>query len=139
MLRREIYNYLLAYNLVRAAMCDAARITEQEPRKLSSKNAMQVLTEYAVLDSTNDSTVAHVLWSIACNNVGDRPGRKEPRKIKRRRNKYRKMTRPRKEEQEALSLIRAKSGIGVEIGLLGLVHFCSTVSLCFWRHLDSGS
>lgn len=103
MLRREIYNYLLAYNLVRAAMCDAARITEQEPRKLSFKNAMQVLTEYAVLDSADDSTVVHVLWSIACNNVGDRPGRKEPRKIKRRRNKYRKMTRPRNEEKEALS------------------------------------
>jgi len=103
MLRREIYNYLLAYNLVRAAMCDAARITEQEPRKLSFKNAMQVITEYACLDSTDDSTVAHVLWSIACNNVGDRPGRKEPRKIKRRRNKYPMMTRPRKEEQEALS------------------------------------
>lgn len=33
MLRREIY-YFLAYNLVRAAMCDAARITGQEPRKL---------------------------------------------------------------------------------------------------------
>jgi hypothetical protein len=36
-------------------------------------------------------------------------------------------------------LARAKSGIGVEIGLLGLVHFCSTASLCFWRHLDLGS
>ena len=103
MLRREIYNYFLAYNLVRAAICDAARITEQDPRKLSFKNAMQVIVEYASLDSTDDSMVAHVLWSIACNNVGDRPGRKEPRKIKRRRNKYPKMTRPRKEEQEALN------------------------------------
>ena len=103
MLRREIYNYFLAYNLVRAAMCDAARITGQEPRQLSFKNAMQVIVEYASLVSTDDDTIAHVLWSIACNNVGDRPGRKEPRKIKRRRNKYRYMTRPRHEEKEALS------------------------------------
>lgn len=102
MLRREIYNYFLAYNLVRAAMCDAARITRQEPRQLSFKNATQVLIAYASLTSIDEYTIAHVLWSIACNNVGDRPGRKEPRKIKRRRNKYPYMTRPRKEEREAL-------------------------------------
>ena len=102
MLRREIYNYLLAYNLVRAAMCDAARLTDQTPRKLSFKNAVQVIIEYAVLDSRDHTTFAQVLWSIATNNVGDRPGRKEPRKIKLRKSKYSKMTRPRNEEREAL-------------------------------------
>jgi hypothetical protein len=103
MLRREIYNYFLAYNLVRAAMCDAARITGQEPRKLSFKNAMQVITEYASLVSKDEHVIATVLWSIACNNVGNRPGRKEPRKIKRRRNKYPYMTQSRAEEKEALN------------------------------------
>jgi hypothetical protein len=45
MLRREIYHCFLVYNLVRAAMCDAARITGQEPRKRSFKNAMQAIVE----------------------------------------------------------------------------------------------
>jgi hypothetical protein len=103
MLRREIYNFFLAYNLVRAAMADAARITDQEPRQLSFKNAMQVIIEFATLTRTDDRTIAHVLWSIAGKNVGNRPGRKEPRKIKHRRSKYPLMTRPRQEEKDALA------------------------------------
>lgn len=102
MLRREIYNYFLAYNLVRAAMSDAARITDQEPRKLSFKNAMQSIIEHASLARINESGTATLLWSIACNNVGGRPGRKEPRKLKRRKTKYSYMTRPRDEEKAAL-------------------------------------
>ena len=102
MLRREIYNYFLAYNLVRAAMSDAARITDQEPRKLSFKNAMQSIIEHASLTRINESGTATLLWSIACNNVGGRPGRKEPRKLKRRKTKYSYMTRPRDEEKAAL-------------------------------------
>ncbi len=102
MLRREIY-YFLAYNLVRAAMCDAARITGQEPRKLSFKNAMQAIVEYASLVSKDENAIATMLWSIACNNVGNRPGRKKPRKIKHRKNKYSHMTKPRAEEKAALN------------------------------------
>jgi hypothetical protein len=103
MLRREIYIYFLAYNLVRAAICDAARLTGQEPRKLSFKNAVQAIVEYASLVSQDEHAIATMLWSIACNNVGNRPGRKEPRKIKHRRNKYSYMTKPRAEEREALN------------------------------------
>ena len=103
MLRREIYNYLLAYNLVRAAISDAARVTDQQPRRLSFKNALQSIVEYASLTHPSPRATATLLWSIANNQVGKRPGRKEPRKIKHRKCKYEKMTRPRSEEKAALN------------------------------------
>jgi len=103
MLRREIYNYFLAYNLVRAAMCDAARISGKEPRKLSFKNAMQGILEYDSLVFKDKHTIAAVLWSCCGKTVGNRPGRKEPRKIKHRRSKYSFMTRPRQQERDALA------------------------------------
>jgi len=103
MLRREIYNYYLAYNLVRAAMSDAARVTDQQPHRLSFKNAMQSIIEYASLTRPSPRATATLLWSIANNQVGHRPGRKEPRKIKHRKNKYDKMNRPRCEEKAALN------------------------------------
>ena len=103
MLRREIYSYLLAYNLVRAAISDAARVTDQQPRGLSFKNAMQSIVEYASLTTPSPRTMATLLWSIANNQIGNRPGRKEPRKIKHRKNKYEKMTRPRNKEKAALN------------------------------------
>jgi hypothetical protein len=103
MLRREIYIYFPAYNLVRAAICDTTRLTGQEPRKLSFKNAVQAIVEYASLVSQDEHAIATMLWSIACNGVGNRPGRKEPRKIKHRKSKYSYMTKLRAEERAALN------------------------------------
>lgn len=102
MLRREIFNYYLAYNMVRAAMCDAARLSGRTPRRLSFKNTMQTFVEFGVLNSHGAAPSAVVYWSIAGNEVGNRPGRKEPRKVKLRKSKYPYMTKSRKIEQEML-------------------------------------
>lgn len=102
MLERELLTYYLAYNLVRVAMCDAARIAKLKPRDLSfkhSKDSWLLLGQ----DLTNENDYAWLLWSIADSPLNKRPGRQEPRKIKRRNGKYELMKMPRNQEKAALS------------------------------------
>lgn len=102
MLEREIMVYFLAYNLIRISMLDAAVVAKVSPRKLSFKSAMKAWLSMGS-DSQKSGDFAHLIWSIATCRVGNRPGRKEPRKIKRRRSKYPRMTQPRALEKLALS------------------------------------
>lgn len=102
MLEREIMVYFLAYNLIRISMLDAAVVAKASPRKLSFKSA---LTAWLCMgsDSQQSRDFAHLLWSIATCRVGNRPGRQEPRKVKRRNSKYPRMTKPRALEKLELS------------------------------------
>lgn len=102
MLERELMVYLLAYNLVRVTMCDAARIASVKPRDLSFKNAKDSWLHLGQ-DGRELEDYAWLLWSIADSPLRKRPGRKEPRKIKRRSSKYEKMKLPRAQEKAALS------------------------------------
>lgn len=102
MLRREIYNYYLAYNIIRAAICDAARLSGRKPRELSFKNAIQTILAFGLLDQADVTRIKSAMRSIAANIVGDRPDRKEPRKVKRRKAKYSFLTKPRHVEKELL-------------------------------------
>lgn len=101
MLERELMVYILAYNLVRITMCDAARIACVKPRDLSFKNAKDSWLHLGQ-DGRELDDYAWLLWSIADSPLRKRPGRKEPRKIKRRSNKYEKMKMPRAQEKAAL-------------------------------------
>jgi len=114
MLERELLVYLLAYNLIRVAMSDAAQIAKLTPRQLSFKSAKDAWLNLAVqskqdryaanADSeaqTND--YAWLLWSIATGKLTARPGRQEPRKIKRRNSKYEYLKQPRNAEKAALA------------------------------------
>jgi Transposase DDE domain len=102
MLEREIMVYFLAYNLIRISMLDAAVVADVSPRELSFKSAMKCW-QHMGSSSQETSDFAHLLWSIATCRVGNRPGRQEPRKIKRRNGKYPKMNKPRALEKLALS------------------------------------
>jgi hypothetical protein len=101
MLERELMTYILAYNLIRVAMCDAAKISHAKPRDLSFKNAKDSWLELGQ-DVMEIDDYAWLLWSIASGKLRKRPGRNEPRKIKRRSNKYEKMTKPRDREKAEL-------------------------------------
>jgi Transposase DDE domain len=102
--RKEVWAHLLAYNLVRQAMTRAARAGNTTPRRLSFAGAVQTLNAFrwALLLGPEDrwaELVRAVLLAIGTHRVGDRPGRCEPRKVKRRPKGYPRLTRPRAEER----------------------------------------
>jgi hypothetical protein len=87
MIRKEIWAHLLAYNLVRKIMAQAAIIYEKIPRQLSFKLALQIIFAFrqAGIFCENDKDVYNkMLRAIAYKKVGNRPGRSEPRMVKRR-------------------------------------------------------
>jgi Transposase DDE domain len=107
MVRKEIWAHLLAYNLIRQVMAEAAREHEVCPRQLSFAGAVQTLNEYRtlLLTATEEDLPAmasRVLAAIARHRVGNRPNRCEPRKVKRRPKGYSRMLRPREQERAEL-------------------------------------
>ena len=107
MVRKEIWAHLLAYNLVRQVMAQAARAHGVTPRQLSFTGALQTLGEFRTLllaATTADlpALVQQILAAIATHGVGDRPNRSEPRKVKRRPKGYSRMIKSRAEERAEL-------------------------------------
>lgn len=93
---KEIWVYLLAYNLIRLMMAQAALQSGLLPRQLSFKHAVQVWLAWA--PHAYHGGIAHpreLFALIAQQTVGNRPGRIEPRALKRRRNAYPLLMRPR--------------------------------------------
>lgn len=89
MVRKEIAVYLLAYNLVRAVMAKAAALAGVLARALSFKGTLRVLGAYheqlrRVGRRRRRIMLAHMLGAISTLRLPDRPGRVEPRAIKRR-------------------------------------------------------
>jgi hypothetical protein len=107
MVRKEIWAHLLAYNLIRKVMAQAAQEYEVTPRQLSFAGAMQTLNEFRPLlltaaDEELPELSGRILAAIASHRVGDRPNRVEPRKIKRRPKGYSRLLKPRAQERAAL-------------------------------------
>jgi len=98
--QKEFWAHLLAYNLIRKVMAQAAMTHEVPPRELSFKGTVQTLLAFAerLLQSppaTLADDVAVLLKAIATHRVGNRPGRLEPRRRKRRPKAYPLLTKPR--------------------------------------------
>ena len=76
----------MAYNLIRLLMAESAIRSDILPRELSFKHTLQIwLTWHRQALITSDSENAAVMFMlIASQQVGNRPGRIEPRAIKRR-------------------------------------------------------
>ncbi len=49
MVRKEVWMHLLAYNLIRTVMAEAAERAKLRPREVSFKGALQTLTAYRPL------------------------------------------------------------------------------------------
>lgn len=88
MVEKELWVHLLAYNLIRRLMAQAALEADLHPRELSLKHAVQLWTEWTArrVDFNTDATSLFRL--IAQPIVGNRPGRIEPRARKRRPKPY---------------------------------------------------
>ncbi len=90
MCEKELWVYLLAYNLIRLLMAEAARQAGVLPRQLSFKHMLQIWVAWSqrqVLSGAKEDT-ATVFRLIAQIRVGERPGRVEPRAVKRRPKPY---------------------------------------------------
>lgn len=85
--RKEIWMHLLAYNLVRKIMAQAASCYGRKPQELSFKLALQMIFAFRqaqIFSSGKDDAYYQLLKAIAYKKVGNRPGRVEPRAVKRR-------------------------------------------------------
>ena len=84
MVEKEIWMHLLAYNLIRGVAAKAAEAHDKQPRLLSFNGTLQTMNAFrdalrqAIL-SERDHLVKEMLRAIARHDVGDRPGRVEPR------------------------------------------------------------
>ncbi len=94
---KEIWVHLLAYNLIRLMMAQAARLANWLPRQLSFKHTLQlwIAWNYYGHGLDRDDQLYGLCVLIAQQRVGDRPGRIEPRAIKRRPKPYPLLTKPR--------------------------------------------
>jgi len=99
MVRKEIHCHMIGYNLVRAVMLASALRFQLCPTELSFTGAMQSLEEFASCIRLRSGRYAEqwesLLKTISELIVGKRPGRQEPRELKRRRKKYKLMQKPR--------------------------------------------
>ena len=89
MCKKEIWVYLLANNLIRLVMAQAAQNKNLKPRELSFKHAVQIWNTYNLMGKEID---AEMFALIAECRVGKRPGRLEPRAVKRRPKSYKLLT-----------------------------------------------
>jgi len=111
MVRKEIWAHLLAYNLIRTVMAQAALVHGKHPRHLSFTRAMRTLEAFrptlAHAHSEHLLTLyAHLLQAIATHEIGNRPDRMEPRQRKRRPKPYKLMTQPRNEARRQYAIQR---------------------------------
>ena len=97
MVIKEIWVYLLAYNLIRLMMAQAALLAHRLPRQLSFKHTVQIWIAWTHHANRidDDDKLYGLFVLIAQQRVGDRPGRIEPRALKRRHKPYPLLTKPR--------------------------------------------
>lgn len=100
MARKEIWVYLLAYNLIRLMMAQAALLADRLPRQLSFKHTLQIWIAWDHHGTDHDEKLYSLFVLIAQQQVGDRPGRIEPRAIKRRPKPFPLLTKPREIARE---------------------------------------
>jgi Transposase DDE domain/Insertion element 4 transposase N-terminal len=110
MVRKEIYVYLLAYNLLRSLMWSSGTTYGTLPLRLSLQATRHHLINFmtqllAATDAKAERIYRTLLKVIAHKAVLERPGRSEPRVRKRRPKAYPLMTKPRHELRKQLQTV----------------------------------
>jgi hypothetical protein len=106
MIRRELQMFIIAYNLVRALMLQAALLHNVPPLRISFKGSLGTLRQWAPIlamlnspESLDDMTRL-LLSYLAKDIIPDRPDRVEPRARKRRPKNYPLLNKPRHQYKE---------------------------------------
>jgi hypothetical protein len=110
LVRKEIWTHVLAYNLIRTIMAQAASQIGVQPRSVSFKATIQILEAFQpVIAHQGHWGIQHrqelyqqLLKAIGTHRVADRPDRFEPRMTKRRPKNYDRLTKPRNEIKLAM-------------------------------------
>jgi Transposase DDE domain len=106
MVRKELLAYLVAYNLIRCLMAEAVAQAGVEMERLSFKGTVDAVRNYAAeIRAARSKKKRASLWdelvrSIAADKVPLRPGRTEPRAVKRRPKPYPLLNKPRSKFKE---------------------------------------
>lgn len=107
MVRKEIAMHLLAYNLIRGLMAEAARVEKVKPRALSFMGCVHTVRAFEESHLYDPAWIAadlpRLLELIGEKRLDDRPDRYEPRAVKRRPKPHALLTMPR---EAAKRLIR---------------------------------
>ena len=110
LVRKEIWTHVLAYNLIRTIMAQAAVTHQIPPRSISFKGTLQTLEAFQPVIAHEDGRgpdhreriYRQLLEAIVVHRVADRPDRFEPRARKRNARKYNRLVRPRHEAKRRL-------------------------------------
>jgi hypothetical protein len=100
MVKKEVWAHLLGYNLIRGVMAQAAQAAEVTPRQLSFAGALQTLAAFRWLLLLGEGECLTrggqaLRLAVGTHRVADRPGRVEPREVKRRPKGYKRLQKPR--------------------------------------------
>lgn len=105
MIGKEIWVYLLAYNLIRLLMSQSAYLTGCQPTDLSFKHCLQLWLNYLQHKPVIAEDILESLFILmAQQRVAKRPGRIEPRAVKRRPKPYPMLMKPRAEARQIVEL-----------------------------------
>lgn len=110
LVRKEIWSHLLAYNLIRTIMAQAATKVGVRPRSISFKGTIQTLEAFQpviAMQGQHDAALRQSLYqqlldAVATHRVADRPDRVEPRLRKRRPKHYGFLRKPRSETKREM-------------------------------------
>jgi hypothetical protein len=101
MLQKELYTHLIAHNLIRCIMAQAALEHEVPLERISFKGTLDALRQFtqamsqARTKKKRSELWAKLLKTLADDLLPERPERREPRAVKRVKNKYPRLSRPR--------------------------------------------
>jgi hypothetical protein len=100
MVQKDIYMHLLAYNLLRTLMWQAAQAHQQSPLQISLQATRQSFNQFQPLLAQVAQTARQTLYRtlkeiLAALLIPDRPNRAEPRVVKRRPKAFARMQQPR--------------------------------------------
>ena len=106
MIQKELTMHLIAYNLIRLTMVQAALKAQRNVERISFKATLQAVRQWAPCidraeEEKREQLYQSMLTAIGRVPIPNRPNRTEPRVKKRRAKNYQLMTKPRKEMKEA--------------------------------------
>jgi hypothetical protein len=99
--QRELYTRLIAHNLIRCTLAQAAAEHQVPLDRLSFKGSLDAVRQFAqAMAQAHSQARRRRLWkrllqTLAWDIVPERPGRREPRAVKRKKNKYPRLDAPR--------------------------------------------
>jgi hypothetical protein len=107
MIHKELEMFFIAYNLIRCLMIQASRAHEVKVQRLSFKGTVAAVRQFSMAIAQARSRrkqkelIDKLLQTIAADLVPDRPGRREPRAVKRRPKPCAWLTKPRHKFKDA--------------------------------------